>query len=165
MMRWMALAAAASASVPGAGRSAGAAQRWYDNPSYVKGLTRGWKGLVDPLGRCRFTVPSAWRIEDGELLATAPDGSATVAEEWTASPTWMHYKAGVAASLKPTVLHEDSARRLWFEYDAGWAGAHHYVAIPAANGACVLRIDVRPPASDAVAETVRQIAVSLLALR
>jgi hypothetical protein len=141
-----------------------AAQRWRDEPPTMKGLYVGWTGLVDPTGVCRFSVPANWKSEGADRLALAPDGSATAAEEWARSPAWSRYKADLYRSLKPQLLLEDSPRRLWFKYDAGWPGVHHYVAVPAADGACVLRIDVREWAAAQLVDIVEKIADSLLAL-
>lgn len=141
-----------------------AAQKWRDEPPFLKGLIPGWTGLVDPMGRCRFSVPADWKVIDADKLAVAPDGAATALEEWTESTTWARYKASVVGVLKPTVFHEDGPQRLWIEYQAGWAGIHHHVAVPGQAGACVLQIDVRARPAGALDGVVRQLAESLIAL-
>ena len=135
-----------------------------DEPPFIRGLIPGWTGLVDPAGRCRFSVPATWKIDDAQRLAVAPDGAVTAEEETAASTSWARYRTELSGVLKPIVLHEDSGQRLWFEYDAGWAGVHHYVAVPSADAACVLRIDVRDRPADALTRVVRRIATSLVAL-
>jgi len=160
----MMVASVALVSAMTSGGRPQAAQQWHDEPPYIRGLIPHWTGLVDPAGRCRFSVPGDWTIRDAERLAVAPDGSATAVEEWADSSTWAHYKAGVFGTLKPTVFHEDSTQRLWIEYAAGWAGIHHHVAVPAPGGACVLQIDVRARAAHGLDDIVRQVAESLIAL-
>jgi hypothetical protein len=141
-----------------------APQWWRDAPPSMRGLFPGWTGLVDPMGHCRFSVPAAWKTHDADRLAFAPDGAATAAEEWAHSSSWTRYRTDLYRVLKPTVLLQDSSERLWFEYDAGWAGIHHYVAVPARDGACVLRIDMRTQTADKLSSVVGKIAGSLVAL-
>jgi hypothetical protein len=97
-------------------------------------------------------------------LVFAPDGTATVEEERVSSETWTRYRTDLYRTLKPTVLHENSTTRIWFEYDPGWNGAHHHVAVPTPDGACVLRIDIRSNAAETLKGVIRQIAESLMAL-
>jgi hypothetical protein len=156
---WLAAVMLASLALVGAG-----AQSWRDDPPFIKGLIPGWTGLVDPMGHCRFSVPPDWKVRDADRMAFAPDGAATAVEEWMEASPWTRYKAGVYGALKPTVFHEDSTRRLWIEYAAGWDGVHHHVAVPAPAGTCVLQIDVRARAAGTLGDVVRQVAESLIAL-
>jgi hypothetical protein len=140
-----------------------ASQAAPQEPAYIKGLIPRWTGLVDLVGHCRFSVPPAWQTHNNDRLAVAPDGAITAEEAWLASVNWPGYRSRLPG-IHPLVVHENSDKRVWVEYDAGWPGRHHHVAVPTTDGACTLRIDVRPNARDTVDAVVRQIVGSLVSV-
>jgi len=137
-------------------------------PPSTKGLIPRWTGIIDSTGRCRFSVPPQWTVEDqpgGNSFAAASDGTATAEADWLASSSWSSYRAHLRDTIKATEVHEDSPSRFWVEYLAGWPGAHHYVAIPSAEGVCALQVDVRVGIVEVLPKTTLwQIVRSLVAL-
>lgn len=108
-----------------------------------------WTTTFDKTGHCMYSVPPPWR--DGRAgqavaLMQAPDGSVTVEQTWSPVNDWSAYVGHMRQVLRPTVVHENTAQRLWLEYPAGWPGRHYYIAVPSAGGACVAIVDVTPRA-------------------
>ena len=138
-------------------------------PPSTRGLIPHWTGIIDTTGHCRYSVPPLWKVEDrshGNGLAWAADGKATVQQDWLPSSSWTAYTSALRHNLKPTVIRDESPRRFWFEYAAGWPGVHYFVAVPSAGGACAMRIDVRSGVNDLLlVSTIGQIVHSVVALQ
>ena len=130
----------------------------------VKGLIPYWTGIRDETGRCRYSIPPTWKTDGlgGNEIARSPDGSVTL-EQWWLPADWLSYKADVRHQMRPTVVHEDSAQRLSFDYAGGWPGDHVLVAIPASTGVCTTRIDIRPGARALLKSTIETIIHTIVA--
>ena len=135
-------------------------------PPSIKGLIPYWTAIHDETGHCRFSIPPTWQADAaaGSEIASAPDGSVTLEQWWVAASDWPSYKAEARHLLHPIAVHEDSARRLYFAYAAGWPGDHLFVAVPAASGVCATHIDIRPGGSAAQQATLQRIINSIVAL-
>ena len=131
-------------------------------PGYIKGLIPHWTGLVDLPGHCRFSVPPTWQTHNNDRRAVAPDGAVSAEEAWLAAVNSAGYQSRLPG-IHPLILHENSERRVWVEYDAGWPGRHHHVAVPTSEGACTLQIDITPNAR-AVDAVVLKIVGSLVSV-
>ena len=143
-------------------------ERQESAPPSMKGLIPHWTGVIDATGHCRYSVPPPWTVErqpHGGAVASAPDGNATAQLDWLPSSSWREYTSDLRRSLRPTLIEEDTAGRVWFEYRAGWPGVHYYAAVPSAGGVCATWIDVRAGASDWLTPIIRQIVQSVVALQ
>ena len=147
-----------------------AVPQWKDEPGLpapsVRDLPKGWVALFDKTGRCRYAVPPRWIVDDqggDDAFAMAFDGSATVRQSWARSSSWSSYAINLESTLKPTAIRENSGRKLWIEYPAGWSGTHYYVAVPSAGGACATTIDMRMATSEEIKAAISQIARTVAA--
>ncbi len=130
-------------------------------------LAAGWTGIADVSGRCYYSVPSEWRIDDADrrnAVTASPDGFATVQQAWRAESSWSAFTLRTRLVLMLREVHDDSARRFWVEYDSGWPGTHHFVAVPAADGVCVTYLDVRARGANQLRAAINRIVATIAAL-
>jgi hypothetical protein len=125
-------------------------------------LHAGWQLLTRD--RCRFTVPREWRPDAGHAFAFAPDGS-SLSVTTIGIANWAQQRARMLSVFGPvTLVHEDSARRLWFEFGGPQRHQHYVSVIAGESAACVGIVETRTFTSEAV-ETATRIADSLAARR
>ncbi|MFI5179087.1 MAG: hypothetical protein ACHQO8_11010 [Vicinamibacterales bacterium] len=129
----------------------------------------GWIGLADTTGRCFYAVPPGWKAEQSSdtagTLATSPDGRVKTTLVWAPYATWPAFTSQVKADLRPTLVHEDAGRRLWVEYRSSWPGIHHYAAVPATGGGCVVFVDTPEEAAEGLRTLTRTIIESATGLK
>jgi len=124
-------------------------------PAYAASQT-----LHSRRGDCRITVPANWQV--GMLIkssAKTADGSMWAVISSSAPGTDLALsKKVMEASYPPIHVYEDTARRLFYRYDAdGKAG--YYVGVPGKGIVCGAQITL-PKGNEALA---RQIAMSVAA--
>ncbi len=127
---------------------------------------RHWTGIFDATGRCSFSAPADWKIEEasaaGDSVASAPDGAAPAVLQWV-HQSRTAFQMELRGRQAGAVIHESTPQRVWAEYSAGWPGRHHVAAIDAPDGACLLYVDVTARADHHVDDIVRAIVATLRA--
>jgi hypothetical protein len=126
-------------------------------PGLGVALKAGWQLLLQ--GGCRFAVPGPWRATADGASAFSPDGSSLSVRSFRIT-SWPAHKAQMKATYgRVNVLHEDSDRRLWFEF-GDTRRVQHYIDVANGLSVCVGLLDVRAAAT-LNAEDVNRIADSI----
>lgn len=109
-------------------------------------------------GRCQMTVPADWKADSPlKTEVTAPDKSASaVLSSPNPSFTLAEIKPLVQQSLKPKKSIEDSAHRLWYQYETSHGhGTGWYVGVPGKNGhVCAAQVSFKSAAQEDLARNV-----------
>jgi hypothetical protein len=120
-------------------------------------LKGGWQ-LVFHDG-CRFAVPGLWHPDADGSYVFAPDGSNLSVRMFRVT-NWSTHKAQIRAAFgQVRVLHEDSARRLWFEI-GDEQRTQHFIDVANGLGACTGLLEIRA-ATTLNADDVNRIADSI----
>jgi hypothetical protein len=126
-------------------------------PGIDVALKPGWQLLM--LGGCRFAVPPRWEATRDGSTTFSPDGN-SLAVQMLNITNWSAHKAQIKALFgRLTVLHEDSDRRLWLEFDDDQR-IEHYVDVVNGQTACTGFLDIRT-ASRLSVDDVNRIAESI----
>ena len=134
-----ALAIAAALAVAGSGAGAAGGQR-----------------VLDRNGRCAITVPADLQSGSVKSSVSSPDnGVSAVITSNTSTQTLAELKPLATQVMKPVKTYEDSAHRLWYQYEFG-AGSDTkwYVAVPGHAGVCLSQVSFKSPAGEAAAKAV-----------
>jgi hypothetical protein len=103
-------------------------------------LKPGWQLRVHD--HCRFAVPGTWRAATDGSGAFSPDGTNLSVRMFTIM-NWSAHKAQIKAAYgRVNVLHEDSERRLWFEF-GDKSRVQHYVDVANGLSVCVGLLEAR----------------------
>lgn len=111
-------------------------------------------------GHCQVTVPADWK-QDAMLKssASAPGNAASVVITSTEGfATLADAKPIIQSSLIPVKTLEDSAHRLWYQYQGTGHGTGWYVGVPGKGVICGAQIGFQNAAQ---AELARKIALSV----
>lgn len=126
-------------------------------PGIGLNLKAGWQ-LVFHDG-CRFAVPSTWRATADGTTVSSPDGS-RVSVGMFKITNWSAHKGQMKAAYgRVNVLHEESDRRLWFEFGDA-PRVHHVVDVANGLSVCIGVLDFSA-ATTLNAEDVNRIAGSV----
>ena len=136
-------------------------------PPSTKRVIPPWIGVYDVTGRCRYGIPSTWRVDgaSGHQITRAPEGTVTVEQSWRPASSWASYKLKMRRTLKPSVVQEDTPQRLAFEYSGGWPGVHLFIATWSSAGVCATQIEIRPGAETTMKPTIDRIIREIVAPR
>jgi hypothetical protein len=109
--------------------------------------TRGWTVLFDGTGRCFYSVPPDWKVDDVSEMITpftsSPDGAVTATMRWSAHAPWESATADLRAMRQWKRVHDDSERRYWLEFNEPRARVLHVAVIPSASaGACTIQLEI-----------------------
>jgi hypothetical protein len=121
----------------------------------------GWQKVLARKGGCVMYVPPDWSIDPVVIGSTesADHTISAVISLSNSASTLAEVKPVMQNMYKPTKTFEDSAHRLWYQYEfnqrTGW-----YVGVPAKGGICGAQISFKPGKDPAVAN---QIAASVAA--
>jgi hypothetical protein len=103
-------------------------------------LKAGWQLRFHD--NCRFAVPGTWRAAADGSAAFSPDGNNLSVRMFTIT-SWPAHKAQIKAAYgRVNVLHEDSDRRLWFEF-GDKSRVQHYVDVANGLSVCVGLLEAR----------------------
>jgi hypothetical protein len=103
-------------------------------------LKAGWQLLIQ--GGCRFAVPGSWQTTAGRSAAFSRDGN-NLSVRMMPIANWSAHKAQMKATFgRVNVLHEDSDRRLWFEF-GDQRRIEHYIEVANGLSACIGLLDIR----------------------
>jgi hypothetical protein len=103
-------------------------------------LKGGWQLLVHD--GCRFAVPGFWHPEADGAVVFAPDGN-NLSVRMFRTTNWSAHKAQIRAAFgQVKVVHEDSARRLWFEI-GDQQRTQHFIDVSNRLGACAGLLEIR----------------------
>lgn len=103
-------------------------------------LKAGWQLRVHD--NCQFAVPGTWRAAVDGGAAFSPDGNNLSVRMFTIT-SWSAHKAQIKAAYgRVNVLHEDSDRRLWFEF-GDQSRVQHYVDVANGLSVCVGLLEAR----------------------
>ena len=150
------LGAAMASGVSGAQRAG--RQDDVRTPNVGFELTPGWQLLV--YDGCHFAVPGWWRAGPDAGSAHAPDGSSVSVRAFRIT-SWSEHKAQIRAVYgHVNVLHEDSARRLWFEIGDAQT-TQHYIDVAIGLDACAALLEIRGTTAPDTKDTVARIADSI----
>jgi hypothetical protein len=109
----------------------------------------GWQKVLARKGGCAMSVPADWKV-DPLIKGSAglPDNSASAVVSLADSvSTLAEVKPVMEGMFKPTKTFDDSAHRLWYEYQN--AGAPHwYVGVPVKGGICGAQISFKAGKED-----------------
>jgi hypothetical protein len=120
-------------------------------------LKAGWQLLFQD--GCRFAVPGSWRQDRGGLVL-APDGS-NLSVRMFQITNWSTHKSQILAAYgRVNVLHEDSARRLWFEI-GDKERTQHYIEVVNGGVTCAGLLEVRAATTPDARDTTNRIADSI----
>jgi len=120
-------------------------------------LNAGWQLRLPE--NCLFAVPHGWRPNVDGSGAFSPDGS-TLSVRTFPITSWAAHKGQIKAAYgRINVLHEDSDKRLWFEFGDP-PRVQHYVDVVTGLRVCVGLLDARP-ATALTADDVRRIVNSI----
>jgi hypothetical protein len=134
-------------------------ERWQEIPGRGIGITlkAGWQLLIHD--GCRFAVPGFWHPDADGAVVFAPDGN-NLSVRMFRITNWSAHKAQIRAVFgQVKVLHEDSARRLWFEI-GDQQRTQHFIDVANSVGACAGLLEIRA-ATTLSAEDVNRIADSI----
>jgi hypothetical protein len=103
-------------------------------------LKAGWQLRVHD--HCQFAVPGTWRAAADGSAAFSPDGNNLSVRMFTIT-SWSAHKAQIKAAYgRVNVLHEDSDRRLWFEF-GDKSRVQHYVDVANGLSVCIGLLEAR----------------------
>ncbi len=109
----------------------------------------GWQKVLARKGGCAMSVPADWKVDPlikGSAGRADNSASAVVSLADSVS-TLAEVKPVMERMFKPTKTFEDSAHRLWYEYQN--AGAPHwYVGVPVKGGICGAQISFKAGQED-----------------
>jgi len=109
----------------------------------------GWQKVLARKGGCAMSVPADWKVDPlikGSAGLVDNSASAVVSLADSVN-TLAEVKPVMQGMFKPTKTFEDSAHRLWYEYqNAG--GPHWYVGVPVKGGICGAQISFKPGKED-----------------
>jgi hypothetical protein len=109
-------------------------------PGIGVALKAGWQLRFHD--HCRFAVPGTWRAAADGSAAFSPDGNNVSIRMFTIT-SWSAHKAQIKAAYgRVNVLHEDSDRRLWFEF-GDKSRVQHYVDVANGLSVCVGLLEAR----------------------
>ena len=115
----------------------------------------GWQKVLARKGGCAMSVPADWKVDPlikGSAGLVDNSASAVVSLADSVN-TLAEVKPVMQGMFKPTKTFEDSAHRLWYEYqNAG--GPHWYVGVPVKGGICGAQISFKPGKEEDVAKKV-----------
>jgi hypothetical protein len=129
-----------------------------------------WLWMIDPTARCAYAVPPGWKVDEAIETATAslaysPDGYATATASWLSIPTsWSAFAARQRDAVRSRTVHADTPQRLWLEYRTSGHNRQHFLAVPAAGGACAIWADLDDRSDGRLASVVSEILATLTAL-
>lgn len=109
----------------------------------------GWQKVLARKGGCAMSVPADWKIDSliKGSAAMADDTASAVVSLADSVSTLADVKPVMQRMFKPTKTFEDSAHRLWYEYQN--AGAPHwYVGVPVRGGICGAQISFKAGKED-----------------
>ena len=107
-------------------------------------LTDGWRLLS--YDGCHFAVPGSWQQNADGSAVSAPDGS-NLSVRMLRTANWSAHKSQVRAAFgQLSTVHEDSGRRLWFEFGDG-SRTQHYIAVTNGARICAGLLETRTKAS------------------
>ena len=127
-------------------------------------LPAGWLFTHTRDGHCEFMLPAAWHRSSDSLMATSPDGRASLTLSNMPLSSWVAHTVAMKTTLHPFTVFEDSANRLWGAYaDASRITEH--VSVSADATLCTADIDVRKEWAAAFGATTTRIAASVRVAR
>jgi hypothetical protein len=127
-------------------------------------LPAGWLFTHTRDGHCEFMLPAAWHRSGDSLMATSPDGRASLTLSNMPLSSWVAHTIAMKTTLHPFTVYEDSANRLWGSYaDASRITEH--VSVGAEATLCTADIDMRKESAPALAATTKRIAASVRVAR
>jgi hypothetical protein len=122
-------------------------------PGIVMSPNAEWQPLV--YDGCHVVVPGSWHGDAGSSSVSAPDGS-NLSIRMFRTTGWSNHKAQIkAAFVHLNRVHEDSDRRLWFEFGTG-QHIQHYISSTDGSRICsgLLEIPTRTPTAEATANRI-----------
>lgn len=115
----------------------------------------GWHTVQDRKGRCSVELPSDWKAGALPGVFQAPDGSNAIVTSNSAATSVAEVKASATQTLKPVKTFEDSAARLWYQYEGSpGTGTGWYEAVPAPGGVCLMQLTLKAPADETAGRTI-----------
>jgi hypothetical protein len=105
--------------------------------------------------QCHAVVPGSWHGDSEAGSVSAPDGSSLSIRMFRMA-SWIRHKAQIReAFVYLNLVHEDSDRRLWFEFGTG-QHIQHYISSTDGSHICsgLLEIRTRTPASEITAHRI-----------
>ena len=113
-------------------------------PGIGVALKAGWQLLMEH--GCRFAVPRSWQAAADGRGAFSPDGNSLSVTELKIT-SWSAHKAQIKAAFGHLrAVHEDSDRRLWFEFVDNHR-LEHYIDVANGSDACVGLLQIRAAAT------------------
>jgi len=104
----------------------------------------GWQKVLARKGGCAMSVPADWKVDPliKGSAGLADNSASAVVSLADSVNTLAEVKPVMQGMFKPTKTFEDSAHRLWYEYqNAG--GPHWYVGVPVKGGICGAQISFK----------------------
>ncbi len=117
----------------------------------------GWQKVSARKGGCVMYVPPDWSVDPVVKGSTeSADHTITAVVSMTDSvSTLAEVKPIMQNMYKPTKTFEDSAHRLWYQYEfnqrTGW-----YIGVPVKGGVCGAQISFKPGREPAVANKIAE---------
>ena len=109
-------------------------------PGMGVALKAGWQLLLQ--GGCRFAVPARWQATGDGSAAFSVDGN-NLSVRMLRITNWSAHKAQIKAAFgRVNLVHEDSDRRLWFEF-GDKQRTEHYIDVVNGLSACVGLLEIR----------------------
>src|ERR1700730_18391693 len=160
----MLVASAATPAPRAAGRPRPERARGVTGPGGDFKLPAGWLFTHTRDGHCEFMLPAAWHRSSDSLMATSPDGRASLTLSNMTLSSWVAHTVAMKTTLHPFTVFEDSANRLWGAYaDASRITEH--VSVSADSTLCTADIDVRKEWAATFGATTKRIAASVRVAR
>jgi hypothetical protein len=122
----------------------------------------GWQQVSDKAGRCTISVPGDWKAPFIKTSVESPDKNfGVIVSSSDLTPSLAEAKPLAEGVMKPVKIFEDSASRLWYQYEGNsGTGTHWYVAVQAKGAVCVADLNYK---SDRDLTTLKTVATSLTA--
>ncbi|HEX3945301.1 MAG TPA: hypothetical protein VHW69_14550 [Rhizomicrobium sp.] len=122
----------------------------------------GWQQVSDKAGRCTISVPGDWKAPFIKTSVESPDKNfSVIISSSDATPSLAEAKPLAQRMMPPVKTFQDSATRLWYQYEGNQGtGTHWYVAVQAQGVVCLAQLTYK---SECDLAALKSVATSLSA--
>lgn len=116
----------------------------------------GWQLFSDKAGRCTISAPADWKAPFIKTSVESPDKNfSVIISSSDATPSLTEAKLLAQRMMPPVKIFEDTASRLWYQYEGNeGTGTHWYVAVQAKDAVCLAQLTYKSERDWAVLKSV-----------